>query len=89
MSYVEKALRDVEGARPVTPEALLTRAQTYALLHLAGKLDELIKLLEPQGMTRDQMQAALNRRLTDLAGRISERDERALDMTPPDEEPHD
>lgn len=45
----EAALKDIEAARPVTPEALLHRAQTRALLFLADQIIELIETLRPMG----------------------------------------
>lgn len=42
MGFKDDALKDINAARPVTPEALLYRAQTYAFLHLADRIDYLI-----------------------------------------------
>lgn len=61
MDFKAEALRNLEAARPVTPEALLFRAQTCAFLHLAERIDHLIETVAPKGMTREQMRDALNR----------------------------
>lgn len=61
MNLRAEALRNIEAARPVTPEALLYRAQTCALLHLADRIDYLISVVAPRGMTREEMQEALGR----------------------------
>jgi hypothetical protein len=63
MGFMEDALKDIEAARPVTPEALLHRAAARAMLHLADRIDYLIEEITSRGMTQGQLQEALTRSL--------------------------